>query len=200
MKSFLKNSSNHLIEQEIFSILIKTEILYFNYFNLLQTNNEIFSRLEFLPVMIIRATTANRLFDQNLVEIRLVQSTITEKTIARKLKQKTHPGPQPQTQSNSGSLNPNISNIEATENMFPAEVTGPGIPTSSAPIPGITIPLQVSTKTIRSNSDNHSEPNTSDMFTSQEGFSGVTSHQFHIQNTANLLISQFIRTQRILPM
>ena len=78
-------------------------------------------------------------------------------------------------------------------------MSGTSIPTRPAPIPGITKPLQVPTKTIRSSSDIHNEPNTPEKFTTQDNSSGVTSHQFHFQNTANLPFSQFRRTQRNIP-
>ena len=92
--------------------------------------------------------------------------------------------------------------MEFLHNMlkpFFTEATGISIPTSSALQPGVTIPLQVPTKTTRSSSDNYNEPNTSEKFTSQDNSSGVTSHQFHYQNFANLLFFQFDRTQRNLP-
>ena len=82
---------------------------------------------------------------------------------------------------------------------FFTEATGISIPTSFALKPGVTIPLQVPTKTTRSSSDNYNEPNTSEKFTSQDNSSGVTSHQFHYQTFANLPFFQFDRTQRNLP-
>ena len=66
--------------------------------------------------------------------------------------------------------------------------------------PGVTIPLQVPTRTIRSNSDIHTDPNICEKITSQDNSFGVTSHQFEVQNTSTLLLSQFIRTQRNIPM
>ena len=73
------------------------------------------------------------------------------------------------------------------------------IPTNFALISGFELPLQVPTKTIRSISDNYIEPDGSEKFISQDTSSGVTSHQFNSQNTANLPFSQFKRTQRNLP-
>ena len=58
------------------------------------------------------------------------------------------------------------------------------------------MPLQLPTKTIRSSSDIYNDPNTSEKFTSQDIFSGVTSHQFQFQNSATSPFSQLIRTQR----
>ena len=133
-------------------------------------------------------------------EIRSLPSTFTEKTIAQKSNQNTSTDFQPQTQSISITISRNISNTESTESISPTEVTGISIPTSSALIPGITTPLQVPTKTIRSNSDIYNEPNTSEKITSQDNSSDVTSHQLHIQNTANLPFPQLNWAQRKIPM
>ena len=82
---------------------------------------------------------------------------------------------------------------------LPNEVTGMSIPTSCALKQIITIPQHDPTKSIRSNSDIHKEPNTSEKVTSQDA-SGVTSHQFQTGNTAISLFSQPNRTQRSIPM
>ena len=92
-----------------------------------------------------------------------------------------------------------MKNTKTTDSMSPTEVSGDSIPTSLAVIPGATIPLQVLTKTIRSNSDGYKEPSTSENFTSEDNSSEVTSHQFHNQNTANFF-SHHKRTQRNKPM
>ena len=62
-------------------------------------------------------------------------------------------------------------------------------------IPGNRIPLQVLTKTIRSNSDFHNDPHTSEK-KSQYSSCGATSHQIEFQNNATFSSSQSNRTQR----
>ena len=98
---------------------------------------------------------------------------------------------EPQTQSISVKLYPILNKTERSEIKSCTERTGILIAESSALIPGFTRPLQVPTKNIGSNSDIHNEPNTSENFKFQENSSGVTSQQFHIQNTATLLFSSF---------
>ena len=77
-------------------------------------------------------------------------------------------------QSFSATLNPNINSSKTTESNLP--VTGISIPTSFALIRRITVPLQVPTKTIRSNSENYNKANLSGKFTSQDNSSRVGSH------------------------
>ena len=69
-------------------------------------------------------------------------------------------------------------NTEFTESTLSTEITAISVPNTSTQTPKIKIPLQVPTKTIRSNSDTHIDPNKSEKFTSQENTLGVTSHQF----------------------
>ena len=88
-----------------------------------------------------------------------------------------------------------MNNTETTESVSPTEVAGISIPITSALIPGIKIPQQFPTKFIRSNSDLHNEPNTSEMITTQDKFSDSTSLQFQFQSTAKLPFSQFQRSQ-----
>ena len=149
--------------------------------------------------MITRAIRANRPMIHNIHQIHSIQSTITGKNIAQKPGQITSTGFQLQAQSNSVELNRNINKIETTKSISPTELIGISNPTSFALIPAITIPMPVSTKFIRSNSDIHNETNTCEKLTSQDNSSGVTSHQFQVHNTATLPFSQFIRTQRNLP-
>ena len=150
--------------------------------------------------MTTQAITANRPSDYNLDELCLIQSKLTEKIIVQRINQSTIAGFQLQTQSTSVILYPHKNNTETTESIFPTQVTQNRSPNSSVLIPGITTPLQVPIKTIRSVSDIHIEPNISEKFTSQVNFSGITSHQFQIQNTASLRFSQFNSTQRNIPM
>ena len=117
----------------------------------------------------------------------------------QKSNQKTSTSYQPQTQSTSVTLNPNINIIGTTESIYPTEVTGFSFSTSFAQVPGITLPLQVLIKIIRSNSDINIEPDSSEKCTSQDNFSGVTSHQFDFQSAADLIVSPFMRTQRNIP-
>ena len=51
-------------------------------------------------------------------------------------------------------------------------------------ISGIIMPLRVPTKIIRSNSDNHIDPNTAENFPFQDTCFGGHSHRFPFQNTA----------------
>ena len=71
-----------------------------------------------------------------------------------------------------------MSNTDSTEKISPNKVTGSSSPTSCALIPGIAIPLQVPTKTIRSLSCIYKEPNTSEKFTSHDNSCEETSHHF----------------------
>ena len=150
--------------------------------------------------MIPRAITATRPIYENVGELRSIQSMITEANIAKKSNQNNSAAFQSQTQPNYVSLDPNINNAECTESLTATEVTGISIPTSSTLISGFAKLLQDPTKTIRSNCVIHSDPNASEKFASQDNSSVVTSHQIHIQNTANLPSSQFIRTRRNIPM
>ena len=93
-----------------------------------------------------------------------------------------------------------MNNTETGESTSPTEVSRTSIPISSALIPGITIPPQGPATTIRFNSDVFNKPNTSLYCTSHEIPSDVTSQQFHIQNTARLPFSHFIKTQTNIPM
>ena len=61
--------------------------------------------------------------------------------------------------------------------MPPTEVTRTSTPTSSTLMPGNTMPLQVPSKNIRSNSVNQNDPKTSEKVRSQDISSGVNSHQ-----------------------
>ena len=96
--------------------------------------------------------------------------------------------------------NPNKNKTETTENISPTEVTGVSIRTSSALIQGITIPLQVPKKNIRSNSDSRIDPNTSEKCPSHDNFSVVASYQVQVQNPAILPFRQFNTTQRNITM
>ena len=149
--------------------MITTENVQPKYFNLLQTNRENLSEIEFPPNVITPAITA-----RISTQLRSLQSTLTEKNKGQTSNQNTSFGFQPQTETTSVKINPNINNTETIESIFPTEITGTSIPTSSALIPGITIPLQVPTKTILSNSDSHNESNTSEKFTSQDNSYGAT--------------------------
>ena len=105
--------------------------------------------------------------------------------------EKTSAGFQSRTQTTSVNPKPNINNTETTESISATETTGISISTSFSLIPGIIIPLQVPTKTMRSSSDNNFEPSTSEKFTSQDKSFAVTSHQFEVENTAALQFFQF---------
>ena len=138
--------------------------------------------------VITRASTANRLIHNKNHEIRSNQSIVTEKIIRASLQSET------QTASN---LNLNINITGTTERMSNTEVTGISDPVTSSLIPGNTIPLEVPTKTFGSSSDIHKDPNTSDVFTTQNKYFAATCHQFQFQNTANLKFSQFNRTGKL---
>ena len=126
--------------------------------------------------MIIPRITANRFYDQNFDEIRSIQATITERNFALKSNQNTSAGFAPQTTSISVILN--INDTETTGSISPTEVTGLTIPASFDLIPGINTPQKVPAKIIRSNSHFYKEPNTSEKITSQDKYSGVSSHPF----------------------
>ena len=128
--------------------------------------------------MITRAMNAKGPIDQNFDKICVNQSIITEQTSARKSHENTSANLKPQTQTTSAILYPNLNKTKTTKNITPTEVTGPSFPTRSTPILGITIPLQVHKKTIRSNSDIHNDSTTSERCTSQDSFFGATFHQF----------------------
>ena len=126
----------------------------YNY-DLIQTYTEVNSQLDFLPNMITQAINANRPVVHNFDDIRSITSAITENFIAQNSHQSTSTGFQSRTQSTSVTLNPKMNNTESTKSISPNEVTGISIPSSSALIPAFTIPLQVPTKTCRSNSDTY---------------------------------------------
>ena len=94
-------------------------------------------------------------------------------------------------------LFPNKKNTGTTENIAPSDITGNFILTSSTLKPGNTIPLQVLTKTIRSNFGVHNDPNTFEKLTTQDNSFDVTSFQFQVQNTETLPSSQYNGEQRI---
>ena len=125
---------------------------------------------------------------------------ITQKFFAQKSNQNTRTGLQLQIQSTSNTFFSNLNNTEPTASISPPQVTGISISISLALILVLTKPLQVPTKTIRSMSDIYNEANTTEELKSQHIISGVTSHQFHNQNSANLPISQCNRTQINIPM
>ena len=124
--------------------------------------------MEVLTSLVRQVVTAKRLTDHNTDEIPSIQSTISEKKTAQKSNQNTSAGIQPQTQSTFVNKKPNVYNTEATESISPIEASRILIPKSSVLIPGFTIPLQVPIKTIRSISDIHIDPNTSEKFASQK--------------------------------
>ena len=95
--------------------------------------------------MITRASTATRPIDHNNDEIRSLQSTTTEKTVAQKSNQNFKIGSKLQTQSTFVSLNQNKNIIEITESISFTEVIASFLPPSSVLISGFTIPLQVPT-------------------------------------------------------
>ena len=93
-----------------------------------------------------------------------------------------------------------MNNTETTENISPNKDTGVSFLTNSTLLLGITKPLQILTKAVWSNSDNHNDPNTSENFKTQDNSFGSTSHRFQLQHSAILLVSQCKRTQGNLPM
>ena len=153
--------------------------------------------------MITRAVTASRsvLHFIKKMRKRSIPQTFTEKIISQKSNRNSSTGFQPQTQTTSVTLNPDLKKTEITESISLTKATVFSIPTNFALILGFTIPRRVTIKTIRSNSNFYREPNTSENFTSQEKSSIITSHQFHnFQNTANIPFSQFDRSQKNIPM
>ena len=93
-----------------------------------------------------------------------------------------------------------MNNTENIESISPTGVTRISLPTSSDLILGSTIPLQIPTKTNRSNSDIHNDPNTSEKIRSQDISFEATRHQFFIQNTVTLPFSLFNKTRGNIPM
>ena len=156
--------------------------------------------MEIPPNRITKAIIAIRPIDHNIDEIRSKQSMVTEKMSAQKLKHNASTGFQPQTQTTSGIINPNINNTETTESSSLTEVTGISFLTNSTLITGITIPLKVPTKTVRSNSDIHIDPKTYDKLTAQDNFFSATSLEFQFQNNETVPFSQFNLTRRNTPM
>ena len=96
-------------------------------------------------------------------------------------------------------LNPKLNNTKTTESLSSTEVTGISIPTSSALMRGMTLPLQVPTKTTRCSSDVQKEPNTSENVSSEKNSFGVASHQTSAQNTARLPFYHFNRAPSNIP-
>ena len=125
-----------------------------------------------------------------------MRSTVTAKTIVQHSNQCFSTGFKAQTQSTSVNFYQKINNSEKIESTYPTKVTVISIPTSPFLISGFTITLQIPKITIRNNFDVYKEPKASEKITSHDNYSSVSSHQFHIQKTAHLRISQFKRTRR----
>ena len=110
-----ENFANHFTDQELLSFLSKTENVHSKYLNLLQIKTEFVSQSEFSPDMITRAMISDRPVDQNIDDIRLNFSMITQRICAQKSKQKISTGIQHQTQTTSVTLNPNMNNCGTTQ-------------------------------------------------------------------------------------
>ena len=149
--------------------------------------------------MITQRVTGKRSIVHKNDTIRSAYSAMTKKFSARRSQQSSSAGFEPQTQIIFVILYPNSIKTGIAKSISPTELTRISIPTSSTLTAGITKPLQVPTKTFRSNSDIHNDPTFSEKITSQDRCFGVTSHQCEFQNTATLPFSQFERTQRNLP-
>ena len=89
-----------------------------------------------------------------------------------------------------------MNKTETTESFPPTKNAKNSLPTSSTPLPGIKILLQIPTKTIGSSFDNHNDPNTSEKFPYRENLCALTSHQIQIHNNATIPFSLFKGTQR----
>ena len=196
----MKKFSNRFAEQYSLLFFIETAKVYPIYLNLLIINSELIPHLEFVPTLITGAISANGPIDGNYDEMHSIQSMITEKINAQRSPQNTSAGFQSQAHTTSVILNPNKNHTKTTKIIPPTDVSGTSIATCSTLIPGYTILLQLSTKTIRSISDIQKNRITSEMFTSQDNSFRVTFHQFQFQNNATLLFSHFIRNQKNIPM
>ena len=150
--------------------------------------------------MITQALAKNRTTDQSNDEIRSVQSMITDKTSLQKSQQNTTVAFQSQTQTISINLYPkekqNWNHWKYTSYWSHWNLNSNQLRC----IPCFTKPLQVLTKIMGSNSDINTDPDTSGKFTSQDDFTGVTSHHIQFQTPATLPFSKFNRTQRSVPM
>ena len=105
---------NQFIQQELFRLLIIIEIVYPNIPKLFHFKVEIRSQLEFQPIMITRAITANRTIEHYINEIRANQSKVPEKCFRSKTIKITV-GSEAQTQTNSFVSNPKNNKTETTE-------------------------------------------------------------------------------------
>ena len=118
---------------------------------------------------------------------------VTEKVIVVKPKQNISIGFRPQTISVIS--NPNINNTETTGNIHQNEVAEISPSISPTLTPGIAISLQAPTKTIRTNSDSHDDPNVFELFASKYIHFDASNHQFQFENTETLPVLQSIRIQ-----
>ena len=97
--------SNLLNEQGLLPIFIEAEAVHPKYLNFFQIYTELFSQLEYQPMMTTQAITANRPIDHDIDARRSNQPMITEETIAPKSRNVTA-GLQSQTQTTSVVSNP----------------------------------------------------------------------------------------------
>ena len=197
-QSCYENFSHHFNEQDWFPFLTKIGNIHHRYKNLLQTNIEILPVWGFYSIWLHKQSLHIDLLSTILTRYVRFKQRLQEKN-DQKSEHSSTTGFQLQTQTISVNIFPNRNSPETNEITSPTKVTGISIPNSSALIPGITMPQQVPTKTIRSNSDNLNDSNTSEKFSPQANPYGVTFHHFWVKNTARLPFFQFNGTQRNIP-
>ena len=112
--------SSQFTELELLQFLIKDEKVHPKHLYSVQINTDNISPLEILPMMIIRATTAKKPFDQNFDEKRSNHSMITRKLLLEN--QKVMLVSNLKTQTTYVVSDPNINKTESTEIIHPSEV------------------------------------------------------------------------------
>ena len=107
MKVFFQNISGRFTEDRSPPFLIKSENDHPLYLYLYQTTYDIFSQLQFMPIMVLRAISPIWPTDDNFGEKNSNHSIITENLTMKKSKQIFHTDNQYQTRTNSFLSNPN---------------------------------------------------------------------------------------------
>ena len=125
-RSCFWNFSNYSTEYEILPVANKTEIVHSKYPNLLQISTENLCQLEFSPNKDLFITKLMKNFQLN--------QWLLKKWVLKKWKN-INTVFQPQTQTTSVILNPNINSTETKESISPTELTAISIPTSRTLIP-----------------------------------------------------------------
>ena len=169
------------------------------YLILLQLHPEIFSQLEVIPVMVTGAVSPNRPTDHTIDQIQTNQSMIAKTIFVTNTKQFRNIGNQFEIQTFSVISNPNTNKSEITGTIPPFEVTEILSPNSFILIQSFNLPLQVPTKTFRSDPVSQILIHIYLKYLYRNVIPWILvimKNNFEFQNLATLSFLQFNRTQR----